>query len=786
MKNLSYIFLSIFLCASISSKAQWISFDKSDNNQAKSPTVKLISNDSKSCVIKVNISGVMVEELKTKSGTFQRVNFLSDIYTTKDGNPEVPYISKVLAIPNNASVSYKVIEVGDIATVENVYLPPARNSWVEGSEEPQYLVSEKSYNSNSAMPGSYVKFDDPAIMRDFRICRVSIFPAQYNAQKRELQVAKSLTIEVKYGNEKTINKKTSPQRKISPSFAAIYRNTIFNYQEILEEKYDGLEDGPEVLLLITPDAFYDNFADYIEWKKQSGYEVIVTKFSDISATSSNPVTIYNHISDLYENSENPPTYVAIAGDANVFPYKIATYPDYSFPDEDYFVKVDGDDFFPDMFIGRISFQTSNTLDVILNKFVKYEKTPYVSDPSWFKKGICCSNNEYDSQVSTKEYTANIMLEDGDFSLVNEYMSDGTPWMGPEFECTYDTYDVIDALNDGRSFLNYRGEGWDTGWWANCTPFTVDDLNQINNGEKFPFITSIGCGVSMFNTTGGNSFGEQWLKMGTISSPRGAINFIGPTSNTHTAENNHLDKGLYIGTFQEGLNTPGQILFRGKQQVYNQFGNVSDTEYEFRVFCDLGDPSTKIWKTTPLPVTASHPESMSLSSNSVLITLKYSSNNAPVANANVNILGEDFSINVKTNSSGEANFNFTPTVIETVKITATGEDIIPYIGSMIISESSGVSDNLNNDFYLTQNLPNPFTTSTEIIYNLTESSDVTLNIYNMQGQHVRSLCNEHQNSGTHKTIWDGTDESGMNTSPGVYIYSIQTNIGSRTLRMMKVE
>ena len=138
-------------------------------------------------------------------------------------------------------------------------------------------------------------------------------------------------------------------------------------------------------------------------------------------------------------------------------------------------------------------------------------------------------------------------------------------------CSMDLDDVMNAINEGRSYLNYRGEGWSSGWWADCYPFNASDVSTLNNGEKFTFVTSIGCGVAMFNTGGGNCFGEEWLQLGSLTQPRGACAFVGPTSNTHTTYNNKLDKGIYVGMFQEGMDTPGQALLRGKLYCYNVFG-----------------------------------------------------------------------------------------------------------------------------------------------------------------------------------------------------------------------
>ncbi len=122
---------------------------------------------------------------------------------------------------------------------------------------------------------------------------------------------------------------------------------------------------------------------------------------------------------------------------------------------------------------------------------------------------------------------------------------------------------MSTINEGRSFLNYRGEGWSSGWSANCYQFETSDVTNLNNGQKFTFVTSIGCGVAMFDTWGGNCFGEEWVQLGSLSEPKGAVAFVGPTSNTHTTYNNKIDKGIYTGLFWEGMDTPGQALLRGK-------------------------------------------------------------------------------------------------------------------------------------------------------------------------------------------------------------------------------
>lgn len=73
--------------------------------------------------------------------------------------------------------------------------------------------------------------------------------------------------------------------------------------------------------------------------------------------------------------------------------------------------------------------------------------------------------------------------------------------------------------------------------------------------------------------------------------------------------------------------------------------------------------------------------------------------------------------------------------------------------------------------LLQNYPNPFNPTTTIEYTISSSGKVALSVYNILGQHIRTLIQDYQTVGTHKTIWDGTDDSGKRVVSGVYFYKL---------------
>lgn len=81
------------------------------------------------------------------------------------------------------------------------------------------------------------------------------------------------------------------------------------------------------------------------------------------------------------------------------------------------------------------------------------------------------------------------------------------------------------------------------------------------------------------------------------------------------------------------------------------------------------------------------------------------------------------------------------------------------------------------FALDQNHPNPFNPSTTIRYVVPSTGHVTLSVYNMLGQKIRTLVDETKSAGAWDVVWNGRNEAGQLVASGVYLYKLQA--GGRT-------
>ncbi|UCF04511.1 MAG: T9SS type A sorting domain-containing protein, partial [bacterium] len=87
------------------------------------------------------------------------------------------------------------------------------------------------------------------------------------------------------------------------------------------------------------------------------------------------------------------------------------------------------------------------------------------------------------------------------------------------------------------------------------------------------------------------------------------------------------------------------------------------------------------------------------------------------------------------------------------------------------------------YSLAQKFPNPFNTNTTIKFNMREKGHVTVRVYNVAGQLVRTLVNEVRDAGPHSIDWKGRNDSGKSVASGVYFYKMDTKNFVQTRKMV---
>lgn len=109
--------------------------------------------------------------------------------------------------------------------------------------------------------------------------------------------------------------------------------------------------------------------------------------------------------------------------------------------------------------------------------------------------------------------------------------------------------------------------------------------------------------------------------------------------------------------------------------------------------------------------------------------------------------------------------------------------IPSLKSASLGDNNNLTSEMQNQFVLEQNYPNPFNTTTQIRFGIPEAGKVTLKIYNITGEQVKTLVDENMSAGFHQAIWDATDNSGNKISSGIYFYRITAGTFTQMNKIM---
>ena len=416
-------------------------------------------------------------------------------------------------------------------------------------------------------------------------------------------------------------------------------------------------------LIITHDNFYNAIQPLAQWKHKKGAPVKTVKLSEIAATPESIGRIKNYIVNAY-NTWNPhPEYILLVGST-----------DYIHSDgydcyDDYYGNITGD-YHMELSVGRFAANTVLQCSTMVAKTLYYERTPYVTDPNWFKKGTGMVTEDGSTHPDT------VYWNDVRFAY-NQWRNAGYTHIDSFSRLLGNNgTNVVNAINDGRAFLIYRGQAVGTWGSYGADPFTVNP-NTCTNGKKLPVVISPTCATLSLYDDGYQ--GNLFLNAGTPQNPKGAVAYC---ATTNAAGGDGLARcrglvgqGIYKAIFQENLYKLGDALKRGKFFADSIHPNSMWSSTRYREWNMLGDPELNCWTTSPQQLTVTHDTLIYAGNQIYTITVKVGS--APLAGALVCVMMDTtiYQYNT-TNSSGQVSFSIAPP-LGTMSVTVTAHNDIPY-------------------------------------------------------------------------------------------------------------
>ena len=322
---------------------------------------------------------------------------------------------------------------------------------------------------------------------------------------------------------------------------SIISGDIINSDSI-EETYTPIpEDGH--MLVITNDLFYDNMLEFVEWKNMKGIPTIMINRSEIpGALGENAnISIRNYITDYYNelNAEGESlSFVLLVGDEPLIPtFKVRSplgSEQGTFASDVSYSFIVGDDFDPDIYVGRFPVRNQAQIETMVKRSIDYEKNPEhfygpdAEENDWYRRGIgiaCHSGGGFDHRNWMDNIADNLL----DFTYLdyNRIYSIGPK--GSETEPF--PFILSNAINEGRSIITTFCHGGTICWdldgeyplW-----FDIDDVNNLENPNRLPIILSMACHTGNF--TYPECFAEAWLHATNDSGePTGAVGFFGSSS-----------------------------------------------------------------------------------------------------------------------------------------------------------------------------------------------------------------------------------------------------------------
>ncbi len=565
------------------------------------------------------------------------------------------------------------------------------------------LVADATMRTAGVYADDFVQLGEAVIFRDMVIAPLTIQPVVEGVDG-SIWVAANLDLEVKVGEPMEEQSRLEHQRPISRAFLPLYEAILLNEIDDM-----GLEvaDTKGSYLIVSSTTYEAQLitSGFVDWKRQTGFNVVIETFDPNDGLSLQDLT--DIVSDAYDTLDPPLEYVLLMGDQNrgedsIIPANYIAHPEEPTENDvtDWPITfLDGQDYFPEVMIGRFSIGDTQEAVKVTRRSVRYEKNHEnisLTDPYWNSAAIVAGNyNEGGGNpltpVAISQWLADQMRQNWGFGQVYElYWRHGGN--------NANAQDITAAIEEGVSWVTYRGWGNASGWVK--PEFGISDVEDLTNYNRLPVVTSFVCNTGDFGNglNGGKCFGEAWVTAGSVNEPIGAVAVIAPSDlHTFTRYNNSLIAGFYHGVYEDNLHTISSALLRAKTELYLGFplerGQNDFVEFYYHVYHVLGDPALSFWRGVPKEFDISMPSEVPLGQGHVDITVQGQS--GPHKHAYVQLIqGENLFVGSYTNESGVASLDIIHAVEGDIEVTITAPNYLPIEDIITVEQqqnSVGVMD-----------------------------------------------------------------------------------------------
>ena len=598
------------------------------------PRLNIIQSEGNRLEVKLAAQGMFVEDRVENGKTYKVIHLGRYNGELPPGQPNLPVVRKYVYVPQGKSSDLQV-NLGDSITFQNYVIYPMQQPQLDrvGARDEAFFIDEVVYNTDDWFPKEMVYLGPVEMIRGHAIRLLSICPFQYNPAKKILRVFPEINVQVLFnGQARGID-----SRLRSVLFDRFIKGFVLNSNAFDKAELGTFAYVGEDYLIISAPAFETQANELRDHKINRGIPAAVVSTDNTGTTSGE---IKSYIQNAYDTWRPAPTYVLLFGDVETIP---TTYDGTSGIGTDlYYSTVDGTDYLPDLFLGRISVDTVEEAQAVVQKIINYESNP-PQLPSFYSSAAVVAyfqdGNPYPGEpdgyedrrfVRTSEEVRGFLLNEG-YNVQRIYFAEtsanptnyndglygsGEP-LPPDllrangFSWDGDAADISAAINGGTFLVLQRDHGMDrndyfshTGWGHPY--YDETHIAALNNRDLLPVVMSISCQTGWFDgetdqnpSLNYESFAELFLR----KFDGGAVGVFAATRNSYSGYNDFLAEGIIDCVWPAFLPTIpnssiaqlGPMMNHGKlamDQLWGDAWGLRQEEYE--LFHVHGDPGLEMW------------------------------------------------------------------------------------------------------------------------------------------------------------------------------------------------